>query len=207
MGLLDGKRIVPSNKNSTIDISLFPQLLVERVDVVTGGASAAYGSDAVAGVVNFVLDTKFVGFKGEIGGGISTYGDLPDWRGAFAWGGAFAGDARSFGGSYFLDSFGLGFGLGGSFDGGSGGLFTGWNDQKFLPSASSMSPFLHDRMELRPMNTPEPMRMPVFVSPFASTRQLSSMTTLSPMWILCGCRRTTFCPNTTFRPHDPRSAG
>ena len=51
----------------------------------------------------------------------------------------------------------------------------------FARSAMSMSPFLHDRMVLRPMNTPSPMRMPRFDSPFASSRQLSSITTLLPM--------------------------
>src|SRR5262245_4727841 len=50
----------------------------------------------------------------------------------------------------------------------------------FAPSASSMSPFLHERMVFRPTNTPPPMRMPAFASPFASSKQLSSMTTLSP---------------------------
>ncbi len=90
--LVNGRRIVSSNVNNSVDLNTLPQNLVARVDVVTGGASAAYGSDAVAGVVNFILDTKFVGFKGEVGGGISDYGDLPNWKGSFAWGGSFAND-------------------------------------------------------------------------------------------------------------------
>ncbi|MHB1207523.1 MAG: TonB-dependent receptor plug domain-containing protein, partial [Rhodospirillaceae bacterium] len=90
--LLNGRRIVSSNVNNSVDINTLPQNLVSRVDVVTGGASAAYGSDAVAGVVNFILDTKFVGFKGEVGAGISDYGDLPNWKASLAWGGSFAGD-------------------------------------------------------------------------------------------------------------------
>jgi len=73
--LLDGQRVVGANVNGTPDISLFPQLLIKRVDVVTGGASASYGSDAVSGVVNFITDTRFEGIKGNIQGGISTYGD------------------------------------------------------------------------------------------------------------------------------------
>src|SRR5437899_3049966 len=77
----------------------------------------------------------------------------------------------------------------------------------FAPSASSMSPFLHDRIVLRPMNAPAPIRMPRLVSPFASIRQLSSTTTLLPMWILCGWRNTTFWPKTTLRPHEPSSSG
>ncbi len=61
--LLDGRRMVDSSLYGGPDINLFPQAIVKRVDTVTGGASAAYGTDAVAGVVNFVLDTKFDGFK------------------------------------------------------------------------------------------------------------------------------------------------
>lgn len=61
--LLDGRRLPATNSGGSVDINIIPQGLVSRVDVVTGGASAAYGSDAVAGVVNFVLDTKLKGFK------------------------------------------------------------------------------------------------------------------------------------------------
>jgi outer membrane receptor protein involved in Fe transport len=73
--LLDGQRVVGANVTGVPDISLFPQILVKRVDVVTGGASASYGSDAVGGVVNFITDTRFKGIKGNVQGGISTYGD------------------------------------------------------------------------------------------------------------------------------------
>ena len=73
--LLDGQRVVGANVTGVPDISLFPQLLVKRVDVVNGGASASYGSDAVGGVVNFITDTRFKGFKGNVQGGITNYGD------------------------------------------------------------------------------------------------------------------------------------
>ncbi len=73
--LIDGQRVVPANIGGTVDVSQFPQLLIQRVDVVTGGASASWGSDAVSGVVNFVLDNKFTGVKGNLLTGISTYGD------------------------------------------------------------------------------------------------------------------------------------
>ena len=73
--LLDGQRVVAANVTGVPDISMFPQLLVKRVDVVTGGASASYGSDAVGGVVNFITDTRFEGFKGNILGSITKYGD------------------------------------------------------------------------------------------------------------------------------------
>ncbi|AOH86607.1 TonB-dependent receptor [Sphingomonas panacis] len=73
--LLDGQRVVGANVTGVPDISLFPQLLIKRVDVVTGGASASYGSDAVGGVVNFITDKRFEGFKANLQGGITTYGD------------------------------------------------------------------------------------------------------------------------------------
>lgn len=84
--LLDGKRVVGAtlagfeNNGSVPDINGFPGGLVSRVDVVTGGASAVYGSDALAGVVNFVLDREYTGIKGEVSGGISTYGDNRDYK-------------------------------------------------------------------------------------------------------------------------------
>ena len=73
--LLDGHRAASSNADGTVNIDTLPQLLISRVDVVTGGASAVYGSDAVTGVVNFILDKKFTGFKADINTGISTYTD------------------------------------------------------------------------------------------------------------------------------------
>ena len=73
--LLDSQRVVAANVTGVPDISMFPQLLIKRVDVVTGGASASYGSDAVGGVVNFITDTHFEGFKGNILGSITRYGD------------------------------------------------------------------------------------------------------------------------------------
>ena len=73
--LLDGRRPEPATAGSAIDVSSLPTQLMSRVDVVTGGASAVYGSDAIAGVVNFVLDRQFTGIKGELNGGMTTHGD------------------------------------------------------------------------------------------------------------------------------------
>ena len=73
--LLDGQRVVGANVTGVPDVSEFPQLLIQRVDVVTGGASASYGSDAVGGVVNLVTDKHFEGFKANVEGGLTTYGD------------------------------------------------------------------------------------------------------------------------------------
>src|SRR5579872_7481994 len=78
--LLDGHRVTPSNDDGTVDIDSLPQMLVSRVDIVTGGASAVYGSDAVTGVVNFVLDKKFDGLKIDANTGISTYADAMSYN-------------------------------------------------------------------------------------------------------------------------------
>ncbi|MCX8476235.1 MAG: TonB-dependent receptor [Sphingomonas sp.] len=86
--LLDGQRVVGANVTGVPDVSLFPQLLVKRVDIVNGGASASYGSDAVGGVVNFITDTRFKGFKANVQGGITTYGDNAQVLVQGAWGGA-----------------------------------------------------------------------------------------------------------------------
>lgn len=73
--LLDGQRVVGANVTGVTDVSQFPQLLIKRVDVVTGGASASYGSDAIGGVVNFITDKKFEGFKASVEGGMTKYHD------------------------------------------------------------------------------------------------------------------------------------
>jgi outer membrane receptor protein involved in Fe transport len=90
--LLDGQRVVGANVTGVPDISLMPQLLIERVDVVTGGASASYGSDAVGGVVNFVTKTHFQGFKANVQDGVSTYGDDHNYTFQAAAGKAFLDD-------------------------------------------------------------------------------------------------------------------
>ena len=78
--MMDGHRVTPSNADGTVDINSLPQLLVSRVDIVTGGASAVYGSDAVTGVVNFILDKKFDGFKIDTNAGISSRGDAATYK-------------------------------------------------------------------------------------------------------------------------------
>jgi outer membrane receptor protein involved in Fe transport len=90
--LLDGQRVVGAYYTGVTDVSLFPQLLIQRVDVVNGGASASYGSDAVGGVVNFITDTKFTGLKGNVQAGISKYNDNEQGLVQLAGGRSFAGD-------------------------------------------------------------------------------------------------------------------
>jgi iron complex outermembrane receptor protein len=82
--LFDGDRMPPSAANGTVDVNTLPQMLIKRVDVVTGGASAVYGSDAVAGVVNFVLDKHFNGLDAIAQGGISSKEDDESYRVGFA---------------------------------------------------------------------------------------------------------------------------
>ncbi|VXC68351.1 TonB-dependent receptor plug domain-containing protein [Sphingomonas sp. AX6] len=89
--LLDGRRSVPSTINGLVDVNTIPQALIERVEVVTGGASAAYGSDAVAGVVNFVLNKKYEGLKVSVDSGITEEGDGFNYSFGVAGGMSFAG--------------------------------------------------------------------------------------------------------------------
>ncbi len=84
--LLDGRRFTPSGPTGQIDANLIPQGLVDRVDVVNGGASAAYGSDAVGGVVNFVLNKEFTGFKSDIVWGQAQKGDNKEYKGSVTYG-------------------------------------------------------------------------------------------------------------------------
>jgi iron complex outermembrane recepter protein len=67
--LIDGKRMTPGDENGRVDINTIPTGLIERVEVVSGGASAVYGSDAIAGAVNFILKKNFDGveFGGQYG--------------------------------------------------------------------------------------------------------------------------------------------
>src|SRR6185503_3773085 len=69
-----------------VDIGSFPDQLIKGIEVVTGGASATYGTDAVAGVVNFILDTQFEGVKAEAQGGITARNDGPSSKFALTFG-------------------------------------------------------------------------------------------------------------------------
>jgi len=73
--LLDGRRATPGNANMVVDINSIPSAAIERVEVITGGASATYGADAVAGVTNFILKKNFQGLELDGRMGISQRGD------------------------------------------------------------------------------------------------------------------------------------
>ena len=69
--LINGRRHVPTSSTGSVDVKVVPTLLVDRVEVVTGGASAAYGSDAVSGVVDIVLKSNLKGIRATASAGIS----------------------------------------------------------------------------------------------------------------------------------------
>lgn len=68
--LINGRRMMPGEPSGSgslaADINAIPAALIKRVEVMTGGASATYGADAVAGVVNFLMDDKFEGFRADV---------------------------------------------------------------------------------------------------------------------------------------------
>jgi outer membrane receptor protein involved in Fe transport len=84
--LLNGRRVAPSDRQSSVDVNLFPDAMISRVDVVTGGASAAYGADALAGVANFVVNTDYEGYQASAQAGQTEYGDGKNWEASVAGG-------------------------------------------------------------------------------------------------------------------------
>ena len=78
--LLDGFRAVPVNATMAVDINSIPAAAVERVEVITGGASSVYGADAVAGVVNFILKDDFEGLDLDLQHGNMQNGEGPETR-------------------------------------------------------------------------------------------------------------------------------
>ena len=73
--LLDGRRVQPVNGQLVVDVNTIPASAIDRVEVITGGAAAVYGADAVAGVVNFVLKRDFEGVDFNVQYGMSQEGD------------------------------------------------------------------------------------------------------------------------------------
>ncbi|MBS0332842.1 MAG: TonB-dependent receptor, partial [Proteobacteria bacterium] len=89
--LLDNRRVVDSAITGGVDTVTLPTSLIKRVEVVTGGASAAWGADAVAGVVNFVLNHDYTGVGVDLEGGISGHGDNQYFKADITAGRSFAG--------------------------------------------------------------------------------------------------------------------
>jgi outer membrane receptor protein involved in Fe transport len=98
--LLDGARMAPADKRGPVNVDTLPTALVRSVDVVTGGASAAYGADALGGVTNFILDRNFRGLKIASGTGINEFGDGFRYNGSIAGGKQFFDDRLSIIGSF-----------------------------------------------------------------------------------------------------------
>lgn len=84
--LLDGRRIVPFGLDGVVDLNVIPTGVVERVDVVTGGASSTYGADAVAGVVNFITKKNFSGIDLATNYRITERGDARQYKAALTLG-------------------------------------------------------------------------------------------------------------------------
>ena len=85
--LVNGRRHVPTTTNSTVNTNLIPSSMIERIEVVTGGASAAWGSDAVSGVVNLIYKTDFDGLELDAQYGVSQRGDNEEQRYSLLYGG------------------------------------------------------------------------------------------------------------------------
>src|SRR5690606_32760824 len=103
--LVNGRRHVPTFSDGTVDLGVIPSILIETTEVVTGGASASWGSDAVAGVINLMLRDDLEGIEGTVQAGISDYGDAENYLASLAAGTSFA-DGRGhvlLGGEYSKD--------------------------------------------------------------------------------------------------------
>ncbi|HRE45547.1 MAG TPA: TonB-dependent receptor [Terricaulis sp.] len=101
--LIDGRRPIGSTAGGTVDVNTIPAAIVERVELITGGAASTYGADAVAGVVNFILRDNFEGFAVDAQYRLTERGDGEEWGTDFTFGGNFA-DGRGnavFNASYF----------------------------------------------------------------------------------------------------------
>ena len=84
--LLNGRRVVSSSASSVVDLNLFPTALISSVETITGGASSTYGSDAVAGVLNFRLNQKFQGVQLDAQYGVSDRGDAASYAASLTMG-------------------------------------------------------------------------------------------------------------------------
>jgi iron complex outermembrane receptor protein len=101
--LIDGQRVLNSSPTGGFDLNLLPATLIKRMEIVTGGASSVYGSDAVTGVVNVFLDGDLNGGKADVQYDVTGRGDTPTLSASLALGTRFAGGKGHFviAGSYF----------------------------------------------------------------------------------------------------------
>jgi outer membrane receptor protein involved in Fe transport len=96
--LVNGRRLAPvsAGLGAAADLNMIPSALVQRMDVVTGGASAAYGADALAGATNIILNTNLTGLRATLDYGTTDQGDGDSYHVALAGGMAFAGGRGHF---------------------------------------------------------------------------------------------------------------
>lgn len=78
--LLDGRRFVPADTTGRVDLNSIPLAVIERTDILTGGATTTYGADAVSGVVNFITKSDFAGLEANLSSTISEEGDAEGYR-------------------------------------------------------------------------------------------------------------------------------
>jgi outer membrane receptor protein involved in Fe transport len=91
--LMDGRRLPFSDASSpAVDLNTIPSLMIERIETIAGGASAVYGSEAISGVVNFVMKKEQNGLEIDLQGGITEESDGEEWRAGFNWGKKFFDD-------------------------------------------------------------------------------------------------------------------
>lgn len=88
--LIDGQRVLNSSPTGGFDLNLLPAALIKRMEIVTGGASSVYGSDAVTGVVNVFLDGQLQGGRADVQFGTSGQGDNKSYSASLAYGARFA---------------------------------------------------------------------------------------------------------------------
>ena len=94
--LIDGRRTVSNQMTrNTVSMSTIPTMFVQRVEIITGGASAVYGTDAVAGVINIITRDKFDGLKIGARAGVSSQGDAQRYNIDALWGTSLFGDRAS----------------------------------------------------------------------------------------------------------------
>lgn len=88
--LLNGRRVTPRDTDGVVDLNVIPIALLQSVEVLTGGATTAYGADAIAGVVNFITKSNFEGIDARVAQGISERGDGQNFRADLTMGANFA---------------------------------------------------------------------------------------------------------------------
>jgi outer membrane receptor protein involved in Fe transport len=106
--MVNTRRFIPTSDGGAVDLNLIPAAMIERVETVTGGGSAAYGSDAVAGVVNILLDTDLEGLRGQIDYGQTFRGDGQGWHASLVYGAPIAERGHFVFGAEYEDKQGIG---------------------------------------------------------------------------------------------------